>query len=99
LERTERTKRWIEGFHAALDATKSSVPVLLGDLNVLEPGHQPEHRQQFTPFEYSFYRALTVRHGLIGGCGAIDWADAGIDKKRVDAINTAVKEWLIELER
>lgn len=29
---------------------------------------------------------------------AVDWADAGIDEKRVNTINTAVKEWLIELE-
>lgn len=65
LIKTERKKRWIEGFHTALDATDSGVPVLLlGDLNVLEPGHQPEHRQQFAPFEYDFYRALTDRHGL-----------------------------------
>lgn len=66
LEKTERKKCWIEGFHTALAATKSRVPVLLlGDLNVLEPGHQPEHRQQFAPFEYDFYRALTDTHGLI----------------------------------
>ncbi|MGH3767553.1 MAG: endonuclease/exonuclease/phosphatase family protein [Pseudonocardiaceae bacterium] len=66
LEKTERKKRWIEGFHTALDATKSSFPLLLlGDLNVLEPDHQPEHRQQFAPFEYDFYRALTDQHGLI----------------------------------
>ncbi|MGH3775782.1 MAG: endonuclease/exonuclease/phosphatase family protein [Pseudonocardiaceae bacterium] len=66
LDKTERKKRWIEGFHTALDATTSSVPVLLlGDLNVLEPDHQPEHRQQFAPFEYDFYRALTDRHGLV----------------------------------
>ncbi len=45
LDKTERKKRWIEGFHTALDATKSSVPLLLGDLSVLEPDHQPEHRQ------------------------------------------------------
>jgi len=65
LERTERKKRWIEGFHTALEATDSGVPVLLlGDLNVLEPGHQPDHHQQFAPFEYDFYRALTDRHGL-----------------------------------
>jgi exonuclease III len=37
LERTERKKRWIEGFHTALDATQSGVPMLLlGDLNVLD---------------------------------------------------------------
>jgi exodeoxyribonuclease III len=66
LDKTERKKRWIEGFHSALDATQSGVPMLLvGDLNVLEPGHQPEHPQQFAPFEYDFYRALTARHGLI----------------------------------
>jgi hypothetical protein len=29
---------------------------------------------------------------------AVDWADAGIDEKRVNTINTAVKEWLIELD-
>lgn len=66
LEKAQRKKRWIEGFHTALDATESGVPVLLlGDFNVLEPGHQPEHRQQFAPFEYDFYRALIDRHGLI----------------------------------
>ena len=66
LDKTERKKRWIEGFHTALEATGSGVPVvLLGDLNVLEPGHQPEHRQQFVPFEYDFYRALTDTHGLV----------------------------------
>lgn len=32
---------------------------------VLEPAHQPAHRQQFAPFEYDFYHALTDRHGLI----------------------------------
>lgn len=29
---------------------------------------------------------------------AVDWADAGIDKKRVNAINASVEEWRIELE-
>jgi exodeoxyribonuclease III len=66
LEKTERKKRWIESFHTALHATQSGIPMLLlGDLNVLEPGHQPEHRQQFAPFEYDFYRALTDTHGLL----------------------------------
>lgn len=37
--------------------------MLLGDLNVLEPGHQP-HYPFFAPFEYDFYRALTAKHGL-----------------------------------
>lgn len=66
LEKTERKKRWIGRFHAALDATTTEAPALLvGDLNVLEPDHQPAHRGQFAPFEYQFYRDLTVRHGLV----------------------------------
>lgn len=65
LDKTERKKRWITGFLAALDATRSDVPVLLlGDLNVIEPDHQPPHRGQFAPFEYDFYRDLTRRCGL-----------------------------------
>lgn len=66
LDKTERKKRWITGFLAALDATRNDQPIiLLGDLNVLEPDHQPPHRGQFAPFEYDFYRALTHRCGLI----------------------------------
>ncbi|HUS20409.1 MAG TPA: endonuclease/exonuclease/phosphatase family protein [Aeromicrobium sp.] len=65
LEKTERKKTWIDRFHAALDTTSSDTPVLLlGDLNVLEPGHQPAHRGQFAQFEYAFYEALTERHRL-----------------------------------
>jgi exodeoxyribonuclease III len=37
--------------------------IFLGNLNVLEPGHQP-HYPFFAQFEYDFYRALTNRHGL-----------------------------------
>ncbi|SMD24637.1 hypothetical protein [Lentzea albidocapillata] len=65
LEKTERKKSWIDRFHAALDRTASDAPLLLlGDLNVLEPGHQPAHRGQFAQFEYDFYTGLTERHGL-----------------------------------
>jgi exodeoxyribonuclease-3 len=66
LDKTERKRRWIGAFRTALQATKTTAPaILVGDLNVLEPGHQPEHRQQFAAFEYDFYRALTDRHGLV----------------------------------
>ncbi|MFE9748275.1 endonuclease/exonuclease/phosphatase family protein [Saccharothrix saharensis] len=66
LDKTERKKRWITGFRAALDATRTDTPVLLlGDLNVIEPDHQPPHRGQFAPFEYDFYRDLTRHHGLV----------------------------------
>ncbi|GAA0591700.1 hypothetical protein GCM10010174_03450 [Kutzneria viridogrisea] len=65
-DKTERKRAWITAFHQALDATACDAPVLLlGDLNVIEPGHQPAHRGQFAPFEYDFYRDLTDRHGLI----------------------------------
>lgn len=65
LEKTERKKTWIEQFNKALDNTSSNAPVLLvGDYNVLEPGHQPPHRGQFAQFEYDFYTGLTERHGL-----------------------------------
>ena len=65
LEKTERKKMWIDQFHKALDSTTSDAPLLLlGDLNVLEPSHQPAHRGQFAPFEYAFYTGLTDRHGL-----------------------------------
>jgi hypothetical protein len=39
--------------------------MFLGDLNVLEPDHQPRYKF-FAPFEYDFYRQLT------DGCGLID---------------------------
>lgn len=65
-EKTTRKKTWIQRFSHALDSTASDVPLLLvGDLNVLEPAHQPPHRGQFAPFEYAFYTSLTDRHGLL----------------------------------
>jgi exodeoxyribonuclease-3 len=66
VEKTERKKTWIQRFGHALDTTASEVPLLLlGDLNVLEPTHQPAHHGQFAPFEYAFYTDLTDRHGLV----------------------------------
>ncbi|MBE1494083.1 exodeoxyribonuclease-3 [Amycolatopsis lexingtonensis] len=63
--KTTRKRAWIDAFHQAYDATADDVPVLLlGDLNVLEPGHVPPHPGQFAPFETAFYTELTQRHGL-----------------------------------
>ncbi|WP_281506223.1 endonuclease/exonuclease/phosphatase family protein [Amycolatopsis sp. FBCC-B4732] len=63
--KTTRKREWIDAFHHAYDATADDTPVLLlGDLNVLEPGHVPPHRGQFAPFETAFYTELTQRHGL-----------------------------------
>lgn len=65
LDKTERKQRWLEAFLDALAATHTAGhTALLGDLNVLEPDHQPAHRGQFARFEYDFYTALTTRCGL-----------------------------------
>lgn len=66
VEKTERKRKWLAACNAAL-ATRnpSQATVFLGDLNVLEPDHQPRYKF-FAPFEYGFYRQLT------DGCGLID---------------------------
>jgi exodeoxyribonuclease III len=66
--RTERKRRWLSEFSAALGAgglsDAGTHTVLLGDLNVIEPDHEPAY-STFRWFEYDFYRGLTDRHGLI----------------------------------
>jgi len=63
-EKTERKRRWLAACSSALAARDPGRPVVfLGDLNVLEPGHQPRY-PFFAPFEYDFYRDLSTRHGL-----------------------------------
>ncbi|WP_439381594.1 endonuclease/exonuclease/phosphatase family protein [Amycolatopsis lexingtonensis] len=63
--KTTRKRTWIDAFHQAYEATADDTPVLLlGDLNILEPGHFPPHPGQFAPFETAFYTELTQRHGL-----------------------------------
>ena len=63
-EKTERKRKWLAACHAALTGSTAAPPaVVLGDLNVLEPGHQP-HYPFFAPFEYDFYRALVTEHGM-----------------------------------
>lgn len=64
LEKTERKRKWLTACRVALTARDPAVPaVFLGDLNVLEPDHQPRY-PFFAPFEYDFYRALGAEHGL-----------------------------------
>lgn len=65
LEKTERKQKWLAACRAALAARDPDLPaVLLGDLNILEPGHRP-HYPFFVPFEYDFYRALITQHGFV----------------------------------
>lgn len=63
-EKTERKRKWLDACRAALASRPSGAAVFLGDLNVLEPSHQP-HYPFFAPFEYDFYRQLTDDCGLV----------------------------------
>jgi exodeoxyribonuclease-3 len=63
-EKTERKRKWLAACHAALTSRPAGAVVFLGDLNVLEPGHQPRY-PFFAPFEYDFYRQLTDDCGLV----------------------------------
>jgi exodeoxyribonuclease-3 len=63
-EKTERKRRWLSCCDTALAATTGTPTLLLGDLNILEPGHKPRY-PFFAPFEYDFYQALSGTHGLI----------------------------------
>ncbi len=63
-EKIERKCKWLTACHEALASRPTGAAVLLGDLNVLEPSHQP-HYSFFAPFEYDFYRQLTDDCGLI----------------------------------
>jgi exodeoxyribonuclease-3 len=67
-ERTERKRRWLSEFSTALGANgltdSGAETVLLGDLNVIEPDHEPSYTT-FRWFEYDFYRGLTDKHGLV----------------------------------
>jgi exodeoxyribonuclease III len=64
VEKTERKRKWLNACHTALASRPAGTAVFLGDLNVLEPGHQP-HYPFFVPFEYDFYRQLTEDCGLV----------------------------------
>jgi exodeoxyribonuclease-3 len=64
IGKTERKRKWLAACDAALAAAAGEMPaIVLGDLNVLEPGHRPGY-PFFEPFEYDFYRALAGPHRL-----------------------------------
>jgi len=63
LGKTERKRRWLACCDTALASTAGQPTLLLGDLNILEPGHQPRY-PFFAPFEYDFYQTLVGTHGL-----------------------------------
>lgn len=56
-EKRERKRRWLTECAAALPDGRTGARVVLGDFNVLEPGHTPRYRF-FAPFEYDFYEAF-----------------------------------------
>ena len=62
-EKTERKRRWLSSCDTALANSAGQPTILLGDLNILEPGHTPRY-PFFAPFEYDFYCALGDTHGL-----------------------------------
>jgi exodeoxyribonuclease III len=63
-DKTERKRKWLDACRAALVSRPSGATMFLGDLNVLEPNHEP-HYPFFAPFEYDFYRQLTHDCGLV----------------------------------
>jgi exodeoxyribonuclease-3 len=57
-EKTERKRQFLDCLGHALAEIAGEMPlILLGDLNILEPGHRP-HYSFFRPFEYDFYTRL-----------------------------------------
>jgi exodeoxyribonuclease-3 len=54
--KTERKRRFLQGLSDAL-AVAPATGVLIGDLNIIEPGHRP-HYAWFQDWEYEFYSGL-----------------------------------------
>lgn len=52
--KTARKRNWLEECATALPKGGEGARIVLGDFNVLEPGHRP-HYKFFRPFEYRFY--------------------------------------------
>lgn len=56
--KVERKRRFLADCMSALHAAdQETARVAIGDLNILEPDHQPRY-STFKPFEYDFYRQL-----------------------------------------
>ena len=54
VEKTERKRKWLAACDTALASATAAMPAIVaGDLNILEPGHQPRY-PFFAPFEYDF---------------------------------------------
>ena len=71
IEKTDRKRKWLAACNAALSRREHWQPTLfLGDLNVVEPGHQPRYRF-FAAFEYEFYRQLSNSYGLVDAFRAL----------------------------
>jgi exodeoxyribonuclease III len=105
--KVQRKRRFLEG---CLDTLTSTGPqadprgglVLLGDLNILEPDHQPRY-PFFHPFEYAFYRGLAdlglvdafrhlhpgqIEHSWVGRTGdGYRYDHAFISKALLDALD------------
>jgi exodeoxyribonuclease-3 len=63
-EKIERKQRFLDAFVVAACKAAAEMPlILLGDLNILEPGHRPRYGF-FRPFEYGAYRQL-VDGGMV----------------------------------
>jgi exodeoxyribonuclease-3 len=96
VEKTERKRKWLAACTAALVSRDHSQPtILLGDLNVVEPDHQPRYRF-FAPFEYAFYRQLTDDCSLIDAFRALhpekiehSWVGRTGDGYRYDHVHCA----------
>jgi exodeoxyribonuclease-3 len=95
MEKTERKRKrkWLACLGTALAARAPALPaVFLGDLNILEPDHQPRY-PFFVPFEYDFYRALGVEHGFTDafrrqhpGAAEYSWVGRTGDRYRYDHV-------------
>lgn len=63
-EKIDRKRKWLAACQTALASRPQGPALFLGDLNILEPDHQP-HYAFFASFEYDFYRQLTDDCDLI----------------------------------
>ncbi|MEA2533652.1 MAG: exodeoxyribonuclease [Actinomycetota bacterium] len=65
-EKTARKRDFLASCRDGLDMMPSTHgrTILMGDLNILEPDHQP-HYPFFAPFEYGFYRCLLEEFEMV----------------------------------
>ncbi|KZM69042.1 endonuclease/exonuclease/phosphatase family protein [Nocardia terpenica] len=94
-EKTDRKRKWLHACLTGLSARPPERTVFVGDLNVLEPDHQPRYRF-FVEFEYDFYRRLTADCGLVDAFRALhpeavehSWVGRTGDGYRYDHLHTS----------